>query len=58
MTVKGLTRAIVLMLAASSTFASGTVFEDITPMASEVGEATLPEAMPYKLSSPHFSARR
>jgi secreted PhoX family phosphatase len=55
MTLKGLTRAIVLMLVAPSALACSISFENFTPMAGDVGEATLPESAPYKLSSPHFS---
>lgn len=55
MTFKKLSLAIGLMLAGSSAFASGVAFEDFTPMTGDVGEATLPESAPYKLSSPHFS---
>lgn len=55
MTLNKLSLAIGLLLAGSSAFASGTSFEDFTPMTGDVGEATLPESAPYKLSSPHFS---
>jgi hypothetical protein len=55
MTLKKLSLAIGLALAASSAFASGTSFEDFTPMTGDVGAGTLPESAPYKLSSPHFS---
>ncbi|WP_310447747.1 alkaline phosphatase PhoX [Thiobacillus sp.] len=55
MTLKKLSLAIGLMLVGSSAFASGTSFEDFTPMTGDVGAGTLPEAAPYKLSSPHFS---
>jgi len=55
MTLKKLSLAIGLMLVGSSAFASGTSFEDFTPMTGDVGEATLPESAPYKLSAPHFS---
>jgi uncharacterized protein len=54
MMLKKLSLAIGLALAASSAFA-GTSFEDFTPMTGDVGAGTLPEAAPYKLSSPHFS---
>lgn len=30
-------------------------FENFTPLSGDVGAGTLPEAAPYKLSSPHFS---
>lgn len=44
-----------LALAGSSAFADATRFSDFTPMTGDVGEATLPEAAPYRLSSPKFS---
>jgi hypothetical protein len=47
--------AISLFAAGSSAFASGTSFDRFTPMTGDVGAGTLPEAAPYKLSSPCFS---
>jgi uncharacterized protein len=44
-----------LVLAFSSTLAQGVSFEDFTPMRGDIGAGTLPEAAPYRLSSPHFS---
>ena len=44
-----------VLFATTSAFASGTAFEDFTPMTGDVGAGTLPEAAPYKLSSPNFS---
>jgi hypothetical protein len=55
MMLKKLSLAIGLALAASSAFADATSFDHFTPMAGDVGAGTLPEAAPYKLSSPHFS---
>ena len=49
------TLAISLIVSASSVFASGTSFDHFTPMTGDVGAGTLPEAAPYKLSSPCFS---
>ncbi|MGA9165174.1 MAG: alkaline phosphatase PhoX [Thiobacillus sp.] len=49
--------AISLILAGSPAFASGTSFGRFTPMAGDVGAGTLPEAAPYKLSSPCFSQK-
>ena len=55
MTFKQRTYATGLMLAVWSAFASGASFDDFTPMTGDVGESTLPESAPYKLSSPLFS---
>lgn len=55
MMLKKLSLAIGLMLAGSSVFAAGTAFDDFTPMIGDVGAGTLPEAAPYRLSSPHFN---
>jgi len=53
--LKTRTLAISLILAGSPAFASGTSFDRFTPMTGDVGAGTLPEAAPYKLSSPCFS---
>ena len=55
MTLNKLTLAIGLLLAGSSAFASGTSFEDFTPMVGDTVAGSLPESAPFKLSSPHFS---
>lgn len=55
MTLKKLAAAIALAAAATSSFAAGTAFKDFTPMIGDVGAGTLPEAAPFRLSSPHFS---
>lgn len=55
MTLKKLSVALGLILAGSSAFAAGTSFDQFTPMTGDVGAGTLPEAAPYRLSSPHFS---
>ena len=55
MMLKKLSFAIGLVLAGSSAFAADTSFDHFTPMTGDVGAGTLPEAAPYKLSSPHFS---
>ena len=55
MMLKKLSLAIALALAGSSAFAGGMSFDHFTPMTGDVGAGTLPEAAPYKLSSPHFS---
>ena len=48
--------AIALFLAC--TFAAAdTSFDRFTPMTGDVGAGTLPEAAPYRLSSPHFSQK-
>lgn len=55
MTLKKMTLAIGLLLAGTSAFADGTAFSHFKPMTGDVGEATLPEAAPYRLSAPNFS---
>lgn len=55
MMLKKLSFAIGLALAAPAAFASGSSFDRFIPMTGDVGEATLPEAAPYKLSSPYIS---
>lgn len=50
-----LSLAIPLALAASAVGAADRDFDDFTPMTGDVGESTLPEAAPYRLSSPNFS---
>jgi len=55
MMLKQRTFAISLIVIGFPTFASGTSFEDFTPMTGDVGAGTLPESAPYKLSSPRFS---
>ena len=55
MMLKKLSLAVGLMVASASAFASGTGFDHFTPMTGDVGAGTLPEAAPYKLSSPNFS---
>ncbi|MHB1145347.1 MAG: alkaline phosphatase PhoX [Thiobacillus sp.] len=55
MMLKKLSFAIGLVLAGSSAFAADTSFDHFTPLTGDVGAGTLPEAAPYKLSSPHFS---
>lgn len=47
--------AISLLLAASPVIAAGESFRDFTPLRGDVGAGSLPEAAPYRLSSPHFS---
>lgn len=46
---------IAMALITSSAFADSTPFSRFTPMTGDVGVATLPEAAPYRLSSPKFS---
>jgi len=53
--LKTRTLAISLILTGSPAFASGTSFDRFTPMTGDAGAGTLPEAAPYKLSSPCFS---
>jgi secreted PhoX family phosphatase len=55
MMLKKLSLAIGLALAGSAACADATSFDHFTPMTGDVGEATLPEAAPYRLSSPHWS---
>ncbi len=55
MKLKSLSAAIAAVLAGSSAFADGTPFSHFTPLVGDVGAGTLPEAAPYKLSSPKFS---
>ena len=55
MMLKKLSLAVGLVVASASAFASGTGFDHFTPMTGDVGAGTLPEAAPYKLSSPNFS---
>lgn len=55
MMLKKLSLAISLALAGTAAIASGTSFDNFTPMAGDVGEATLPESAPYRLSSDNFS---
>lgn len=55
MTLKKLSTAVVLALAASTAFAAGTSFKDFTPMLGDIPAGSLPEAAPFRLSSPHFS---
>jgi secreted PhoX family phosphatase len=46
--------AIGWFLATASAFAHGASFQDFTPMTGDVGAGTLPEAAPYRLSSPNL----
>ena len=46
---------ICLLACPSSAFATGIGFDQFTPLTGDVGAGTLPEATPYKLSSPNFS---
>lgn len=56
MLMNKLSFAVALTLVSASGFASDSArFSDFTPMTGDVGEATLPESAPYRLSSPHFS---
>ena len=55
MMFKTVSMSIVLALAGTSAFADKTNFDKFTPMTGDVGESTLPEAAPYRLSSPDFS---
>jgi secreted PhoX family phosphatase len=55
MKLKTLSAAIAAVLAGSSALADGTSFSHFTPLVGDVGAGTLPEAAPYKLSSPKFS---
>ena len=48
-------RTIVLMFASAAAFAAG--FDQFTPLRGDVGVATLPEAVPYRLSSAQFTQR-
>lgn len=52
---KQLYLAIALALAATAASAGNTSFDQFTPMVGDVGEATLPEAAPYRLAAPHIS---
>jgi secreted PhoX family phosphatase len=47
--------AIGWFLATAAAFAHGASFQDFMPMTGNIGAGTLPEATPYRLSSPHFS---
>ncbi len=47
--------ALSLLLTAPSCFADGASFQDFAPMRGDVGAGSLPEAAPYRLSSPQFS---
>jgi secreted PhoX family phosphatase len=47
--------AITLVFAGTSALAHGAFFDDFTPMRGDIGAGRLPEAAPYRLSSPHFS---
>lgn len=51
----GVCRIIVLMFVSAVTFAAG--FDQFTPLRGDIGVSTLPEAAPYRLSSPHFAQR-
>ena len=55
MMLKKLSLANGLVLAGSPAFAADRSFDNFTPMVGDVGAGTLPEAAPYKFSSPHFS---
>jgi hypothetical protein len=55
MKLKKLSLAIALALAGSSVFADDAAFDHFTPLTGDIGAGTLPEAAPFKLSSPHFS---
>lgn len=55
MKLKKISLAVGLALAGSVAFADASSFDHFTPLVGDVGEATLPEAAPYKLSSPRFS---
>ena len=55
MTFNKLSLAIGLLLAGSSAFASGTSFEDFTPLVGDTVAGSLPESAPFVLSAPHFS---
>lgn len=55
MTLKTLAAAVALAAAATSAIAGGTAFQNFTPMIGDVGAGTLPEAAPFRLSSPNFS---
>jgi secreted PhoX family phosphatase len=55
MMFKQLTLAAAVALAASAAAAGNTSFDQFTPMVGDVGEATLPEAAPYRLAAPHIS---
>lgn len=48
-------RIIVLMFGPAAAFAAG--FDQFTPLRGDVGVAALPEAAPYRLSSPQFAQR-
>jgi hypothetical protein len=52
---KALWLAIGSAIFASAAQADETLFSDFQPMVGDVGEATLPEETPYRLSSPNFS---
>jgi len=54
-TPKQLALAVGLALAAATATAGNTSFDRFTPMLGDVGEATLPEAAPYRLDAPHVS---
>jgi hypothetical protein len=54
MLLKKLTVAVGLALVAPQLFADATNFDDFTPMVGDTGAGSLPEAAPFKLSSPDF----
>jgi len=55
MIFKQLSLAVAVALAASAATAGNTSFDQFTPMVGDVGEATLPEAAPYRVAAPHVS---
>jgi secreted PhoX family phosphatase len=56
MMLKQISLAVALAVAASAaTAGNNTSFDQFTPMVGDVGEATLPEAAPYRVAAPHMS---
>lgn len=55
MKLKQICLAVGLALAAAAASAGNTTFDQFTPMVGDVGEATLPEAAPYRVAAPHVS---
>lgn len=54
MLLKKLTIAAGLAIVAPQLFADATNFDNFTPMIGDTGAGSLPEAAPFRLSSPHF----
>jgi len=55
MNLQKFTLTIALALAGTMACAADIAFENFTPLIGDVGAGTLPEAAPFRFSSPHFS---